>query len=107
MQKTSQAAVEHAATGFWVFSMSQTLQNPSRRSMWAACCRERIAREMLVACESICREAGFRELMLHARVADDAALALYSSCGYEEVARDSMMVSLQRIRPRALMRKRL
>lgn len=60
-----------------------------------------------MACESICGEAGFRELTLHARVADDAALTLYRSCGYEDVARDSMMVSLQRIRPRVLMRKLL
>lgn len=60
-----------------------------------------------MACESVCRHVGVGELTLHARVADGAALALYSSCGYEEVARDGIMVSLQRIRPRALMRKRL
>lgn len=69
--------------------------------------REGIARQMLVACEALCRDAGFGELMLHARVADEAALALYSSCGFQEVARDGIMVALQGVRPRVLMRKLL
>lgn len=67
--------------------------------------REGIARAVLVACESICIEAGFKAVTLHARVKDDVAIALYLSCGYREVARDGLLVALKRVRPRVLMTK--
>lgn len=62
---------------------------------------------MLAACEGICLEAGFTTVTLHARVADDAAISLYRSCGYEEVARDSILVAFKMMRPRLLMMKRI
>ena len=62
---------------------------------------------MLAASEAFCREAGVPELTLHARLADEAALALYAGSGYEVMGRDGSMMALQRIRPRALMRKLL
>lgn len=62
---------------------------------------------MLSSCEILARMLGFEFIYLHARLADEPAMLLYTSSGYENVDEDSWLVKLRNITPRRLMRKRL
>eukprot|EP00887_Chlorella_sp_A99_P004761 scaffold4.g4761.t1 len=74
--------------------------DPSFRRQGHAC-------RMLAAAEGLAARRGVAEVYLHARLADAPALALYASSGYEEVDRDSWLLKLWGLTPRALMRKRV
>ena len=67
--------------------------------------RQGLARLLLRGAEELCAARGFRHICLHARLQDAPALALYAGAGYQEVQRDSVLVRLRGIMPRALLRK--
>ncbi len=64
-----------------------------------------MARLLLHACEELCAARGFRRIYLHARLADEPAAQLYESSGYVTEDKDSFLVKLRGITPRALMYK--
>ncbi|KAJ9506305.1 hypothetical protein QJQ45_019772 [Haematococcus lacustris] len=67
-----------------------------------------IARALLCVSDQAAAIGGHRQIYLHVRQGDEAALRLYSMSAYQEVARDSFMAAqLKDVRPRILMCKQL
>lgn len=61
---------------------------------------------MLETCEKYMEAKGIaKSIQLHVRLGDEAATELYSRFGYETIQKDSFMVKLRGITPRALLRK--
>ncbi|KAG1681637.1 hypothetical protein FOA52_014146 [Chlamydomonas sp. UWO 241] len=69
--------------------------------------RQGIARALLAAASSVARDAGRDAIYLHVKQSDPGPQALYGSNGYAEVSRDNMLVKLQGVAPRILMRTSL
>lgn len=70
-------------------------------------CRLGVARALLSACEAATKTMAphLNELILHVRLANEEANALYASEGYETLVEDGMMARFGKTAPQRMMRK--